>query len=305
MKVKKILITGGNGFIAKSLKEQLSSAENYQGKFLRWPYNIVSYNSSQLDLTDSKKVEKFITNRGYDIVIHGATYDAAPEFSDKNPNLVLEKNLRMFFNIARCSDHFGKMIYFGSGAEFNRENWTSKMKESYYNENVPIDQYGYSKYLMNKHSLESSNIYNLRLFGVFGEYDDWRYRFIPNACCKAVLGKPIKMRFNSVFDYLYIDDLAKVVKWFINNTPKYKNYNICTGECYSYKDLAEKIKRVSGKDLDIVVENDTGGYEYSGDNTRFCEESGIKFQNIDDSIKKIYNWYNQNNSIIDEKLFVY
>ena len=211
----------------------------------------------------------------------------------------------MFFNIARCSDHFGKMIYFGSGAEFNRENWTSKMKESYYNENVPIDQYGYSKYLMNKHSLESSNIYNLRLFGVFGEYDDWRYRFIPNACCKAVLGKPIKMRFNSVFDYLYIDDLVKVVKWFINNTPKYKNYNICTGECYSYKDLAEKIKRVSGKDLDIVVENDTGGYEYSGDNTRFCEESGIKFQDIDDSIKKIYNWYNQNNSIIDEKLFVY
>ena len=84
--------------------------------------------------------EKFIVNRGYDIVIHGATYDAAPEFSDKNPNLVLEKNLRMFFNIARCSDHFGKMIYFGSGAEFNRENWTSKMKESYYNENVPIDQ---------------------------------------------------------------------------------------------------------------------------------------------------------------------
>ena len=158
---------------------------------------------------------------------------------------------------------------------------------------------------MNKHSLKSSNIYNLRLFGVFGEDDDWRYRFIPNACCKAVLGKPIKMRFNSVFDYLYIDDLVKVVKWFINNTPKYKNYNICTGECYSYKDLAEKIKRVSGKDLDIVVENDTGGYEYSGDNTRFCEESGIKFQDIDDSIKKIYNWYNQNNSIIDEKLFVY
>ena len=34
------------------------------------------------------------------------------------------------------------------------------------------------------------------------------------------------MRFNSVFDYLYIDDLVKVVKWFINNTPKHKNYNI-------------------------------------------------------------------------------
>ena len=129
--IKKILITGGNGFIAKSLREQLSLAESYQGKFLRWNYDVVSYNRLELDLTDSKKVENLIANRGYDVVIHGATYDAAPEFSDKNPNLVLEKNLRMFFNIARCSDHFGKMIYFGSGAEFNRENWTSKMKESY------------------------------------------------------------------------------------------------------------------------------------------------------------------------------
>ena len=57
--IKKILITGGDGFIAKSLKEELSSAENFEGKFLRWPYDIVSYNSSKLDLTDSKKVEKF------------------------------------------------------------------------------------------------------------------------------------------------------------------------------------------------------------------------------------------------------
>ena len=102
-----------------------------------------------------------------------------------------------------------------------------------------------------------------------------------------------------------LEYVIHAIKWLINNTPKHKNYNICTGECYSYKDLAEKVREASGKDLDIVVENDTGGYEYSGDNTRFCEESGIKFQNIDDSIKKIYNWYSKNNNIIDEKHFVY
>ena len=256
-------------------------------------------------MLDSKKVYELFTKERFDIIIHGATYDAAPEFSDKNPNLVLEKNLRMFFNIARCSEFFEKMIYFGSGAEFNRENWVPKMSEDYFDEHIPTDQYGYSKYLMNKHSLKSSNIYNLRLFGVFGEYDDWRYRFISNACCKAVLDMPIKMRFNSVFDYLYIDDLAKAVKWVVGSEVKYKNYNICTGKSFSYLSLAEKIQEISGKKLEIIIENDTGEYEYSGDSSRFCSESGIKFTNIDKSLEKIYSWCEKNKDIINKKHFVY
>ena len=72
------------------------------------------------------------------------------------------------------------MIYFGSGAEFSRKNWIPKMEENYYDKFVPTDQYGFSKYVMNKITEKSDNIYNLRIFGLFGKYDDWRYRFIPN-----------------------------------------------------------------------------------------------------------------------------
>ena len=109
----------------------------------------------------------------------------------------------------------------------------------------------------------------------------------------------------SVHESIISHPLIKIINQEYKHLPnKSIKAIIATGPLTS-KDLAEKIKRVSGRDLDIVVENDTGGYENSGDNTRFCEESGIKFQNIDDSIKKIYNWYNQNSSIIDEKLFVY
>jgi GDP-L-fucose synthase len=36
--------------------------------------------------------------------------------------------MKMFFNIASCKDYFDKMIYFGSGAEFDPENWIPKMK---------------------------------------------------------------------------------------------------------------------------------------------------------------------------------
>jgi GDP-L-fucose synthase len=158
---------------------------------------------------------------------------------------------------------------------------------------------------MNKHARSSSNIYNLRLFGLFGKYDDWRYRFISNACCKAVLGMPISMRHNSVFDYLYIDDLTSTIDWAINNIPEHKDYNVCSGESISYMALANLIIEESGKKLEIIVEQDDTSYEYSGDNSRLIAEAGLVFTDIRSSIKKLYRTYLHNKSIISKELFVY
>ena len=239
---KKILVTGGNGFIARSLVEKLKNDDRY---------HVCSFNRESLDLLDARKVLDVIKEHKFDIVIHTATYDAAPRFSTKDPKQVLEQNIRMFFNIARCSQYFGKMLYFGSGAEFGRENWVPKMTEGYFDSFVPTDQYGFSKYVMSKHAEKSENIYNLRIFGVFGEFDDWRYRFISNACCKAVFDLPVVIKQNSLFDFLYIDDLIRATEWFMENKPKKHVYNICSGLAREWKTIAEEIIDISGKNLDI------------------------------------------------------
>jgi GDP-L-fucose synthase len=291
---KRILTTGGNSFIAKNIVDKLTHHE------------VVCLPREELNLLDTKKVCETIKNGRPDVVIHTATYDAAPEFSTKDPKLVLENNLKMFYNVARCSDYFGKMIYFGSGAEFGRENWVPKMSEDYFDKNVPTDQYGLSKYIMTKHTLLSDNIFNLRLFGLFGEYDDWRYRFLPIACCKAVLGLPITIRQNARFDYLYIGDLIKVVEWFIQNEPKHKVYNVCSGEVYDYVELANKVLKTCGKKLDIDVQIDGLRDEYSGNNSRIkAELNEISFMKIDDAIEKLYGWYQKNKKMIKKELFVY
>ena len=136
---KKILITGGNGFIAKSLCEDLSNSY-----FFPLQQSVFAPNREKLDLLDSSKVFQYLRDGQFDVVIHSATYDAVPRFSSKDPDMVLEKNLRMFFNIAKCKDYFGKMIFFGSGAEAGRENWVPKMSETYIKSKTPSDQYGYS-----------------------------------------------------------------------------------------------------------------------------------------------------------------
>ncbi len=285
----KILITGGNGFIAKNLFEQLNNE-----------YTVLTRNSQELNLLDFSKVVGFLKSNQYDVIIHAATYDAAPIYSAKDKSKVLEYNLKMFFNIVRCKDYFGKMIYFGSGSEFGRENWIPRMKEDYFDQHVPSDQYGFSKYIMTKYAQLNNNIYNLRLFGVFGKYDDWRTRFISNACCHAVLNLPVRINRNVFFDHLYIDDLVKIVKWFINNNPSRKVFNICTGDVYNFKTLAEKIIKISGKNLEIIIKNEGLGNEYSGDNALILNTlKDYKFAQIDESLQYLYNWYDSNKHIID------
>ena len=286
----KILITGGDGFIARSLSENFCS-----------DFSVVSANREMLDLTDSEKVSDYLKRNSFDIIIHAATYDAAPSFSTKDPNKVLENNLRMFFNIVRCKNHFGKMIYFGSGAEFSKDHWKPKMKEDYFDTHIPNDQYGLSKYIMSKHAMLSQNIYNLRLFGVFGKYDDWRYRFIPNICCQTLFDMPITINQNAIFDFLFIDDLLKIVKWFINNQPSRNIYNVCSGNTYEFMALAEKIIEISGKDIGIDLRTKGPGKEYSGDNSLLIQElKGFRFTPINQAIEGLYVWYNQHINLIDE-----
>lgn len=288
--MKKILITGGSGFIAKNLYEGLSS-----------DYSVTSVGRKELDLVDSLKVREFLKKKSFDVVIHSATYDAAPSCSTKDPSMVLENNLKMFFNIARCNDYFGKLIYFGSGAEFARDKWIPQMSEDYFDQHIPTDQYGFSKYIMNKYTLGSENIFNLRLFGVFGKYDDWRYRFIPSICCQAVLGQPIVINQNRRFDFLYINDLVKVVKWVIANHPKKKVYNVCSGKVYDFKTVAQKVSGLSESKLDIIVKKEGLGIEYSGDNSRLMQEmTGIQFWGLDDSVADLFNWYRENKHLLDK-----
>lgn len=278
--MKKILITGGNGFIGRNLKE------NLKGK-----YTIYSPNRYELDLLNQDEVERYLKDYEIDIVIHSAIQDTLGEksiFEDK----ALDRNLRMFFNIQRCSSLYDKMYYFGSGAEYDRENYIPNMNEKYFGKSIPKDPYGFSKYIMNTISEKSDNIYNLRLFGVFGKYEKYEHRFISNSIYKAIQGNDIIIRQNVYFDYLYIDDLCNIMEWFIENKPKYKSYNVCTNDSIDLISIARIIKQISNKEFDIKILNEGLNKEYTGDNSRLLDELGkYEFRDIENSVNDLYEYY--------------
>ena len=156
---------------------------------------------------------------------------------------------------------------------------------------------------MTKHAQLSDNIYNLRLFAVFGKYDDWRYRFISNVSSKAALGMPIHVKQDSLYDFLYIDDLIKVVEWFVENKPKKNVYNVCHGKPFAWRDIAEKVVKISSKDLEITVGG--SGKEYSGNNSLLLNEiKDLTLTPIDVSLRNMYEWYEENKHILKEEILL-
>lgn len=274
--VQKILITGGSGFIGRNLSESLRDG-----------YEVFAPPRQELNLLDENAVRNYLAQHHFDAVIHSATGRSNRQITE--PDL-FKKNCRMFFNFARNQNLFGRLLHFGSGAEFGIR--VPRMAESFFDTHVPADDYGFAKYIAAKYTETAQNIYNLRLFGVFGKYEAWEVRFISNAICRVLHGMPISIRQNVYFDYLYVDDLAKLVSWFLEHEPRYKTYNVCRGQTCDLVSLARMVAEVSGKTPEIRIQQDGLALEYSGDNTRMLTEmEGFQFCNTKDAIAELYAWY--------------
>ncbi|MDP3941918.1 MAG: NAD(P)-dependent oxidoreductase [bacterium] len=289
--MKKLLITGGNGFIGKNLVEQLHNE-----------YRIYAPSRLQLDLLDDVSVQKFLKTHRFDVIIHAAIHISnSKEVRDQEQ--ILKNNLRMFINLYNFRQCFGKMFYFGSGAEYDKTKMPPRVKEKFFGSFIPKDDYGFSKYICAQLTENSSNIYNLRLFGCFGKYEDWRKRFISNALCKAIFNTNITLVQNVYFDYLYINDLVRIVRWFIQaDKPTFRTYNVCTGQSIDLLTIAKKIVVQTKKPIVINVKKSGFKNEYTGDNKRLLKEiKRFSFTPIDTAITELFDWYRINRKLIDKK----
>ncbi len=294
MMTMRILITGGSGFIGRNLAEQLAPT-----------YEVSAPSSDELDLLNEQAVREYLDAHRFDVIVHAASTRSNRRLGA--PADMLDRNCRMFFNLVRNQSRFGKMIHFGSGAEYGRVQLPAQVREDYFDSRVPRDAYGFSKYICAKHIERSDRIVNLRLFGVFGAYEDYTVRFISNACCRALKGLPIVLRQDIVFDYLYIKDLVKLTMWFIENNARHKAYNVCSGRPVAISELARVVARVSaqisGRKPDVSVLAEGMGPKYSADNSRMLTEmGGYRFWDLEDSIRDLYAWYERNEEIDVEAL---
>lgn len=301
--MKKILLTGGSGFAGRNLLEYISKYT-----FKTDEYVIDAPSSKELNMLDEASVSDWLTGKAagsslnngesYDTVLHFAVYtDAADKTRDASK--MLEYNLLSFMIFYKYRKLYGRMFYTGSGAEFDKRADICSAKEDSLEAGehaVPTDQYGLMKYTIGRLIDESDNIYNLRIFGLFGKYE-YSFRFITQMCQDSIAGRQLKVNQNVYFDYLYIDDFCQMVCLLLEKYDlKYHSYNIVSGQRHSLLEICDMVNAAAqthGKEVKpVIVVNEGLNKEYTASGSRLHEElNGYSPLPLSIAVKKLYAHY--------------
>lgn len=277
--MKKIIILGAKGFIGKNLCQFFDNKEKYQ---------VFPLSRVEVDFTDLESLTSKIKDISPNYIIHSAV-------SLEN----FENNIRMFYALENVASLVDKIILIGSGAEYISARYKPVMKEDYFPQEpvYPVDIYTLSKYTISKllSTSNANNIYNLRVFGIYGPYEDFQRRLISNNLVRNLNNMPLQYNRNVAFDYLYIDDFLSAIDRFLSlEKPLQNTYNLCVGKAYKFKEIMETIADVVGIDYSNIILNDSSpsNYEYSGDPTLIENEIGkIEQTKLVDAITNLYSWY--------------
>lgn len=252
----KILITGANGYIGKSLYNALKDK-----------YDVTAVTRNSFDLTDAVAMSKFFkSQRSFDIVLHCAVAGAAnPKNMDWS---IADTNLTMYYNLLKFKQYYGKLIHFGSGAETH----------------LPDTPYGYSKKVIAKSILNQDNFYNIKIFGVFDE-NELDTRFIKANLKRYINKESIQIHQDKLMDFFYMQDLVSVIEYYMNEKDPPKEFDCAYNEFYSLKNIADIINTLDEYEVEINIEKE-GRAMYK---SNYRSILAVDLIGLEEGIKQVYD----------------
>jgi nucleoside-diphosphate-sugar epimerase len=253
----KILITGGNGYIAKSIHSYLYSK-----------HDITLITRNDIDLTHREEVKKYFQDKCFDIVIHTAVKGGSRLNPLESPEIVLT-NLLMYDNLMCCRDKFNKFIHFGSGAE-----------------DLANTPYGFSKYIINKLMKPDLKSVNVKIYAVFDE-NELDTRFIKSNIIRYINKEDIRIHQDKKMDFFYMKDLIFLIEWLINSPEDgfpIPEINCSYLEKHSLTQIAQIINSLENHKVNIVLESE----EHSSDYYALHPIMPFKLIGLEQGVKETY-----------------
>jgi nucleoside-diphosphate-sugar epimerase len=251
----KILITGGNGYIAKSIYSSLHPK-----------YNITTVGRKDFDLINWDQTNEWFTNKFFDIIIHTAI--SGGNRLGEDTDVVIRENLLMYRNLLSQQDKFTKFINLGSGAELNN----------------PTSPYGISKQAIADSIFTKPNFLNIRIFAVFDE-NELSTRYIKSNIQRYINYEDIIIHEDKQMDFFYMVDFITLVDYFISKEEWLYDEVDCTYmEKYKLTDIAKIINNLDNYKVGIKL-GTTTGKPYIG----FWRGLPIKIIGLKKGIQETYN----------------
>lgn len=306
--MKTILVTGGNGFLGKHLKEKFKKAKSF---------NIIYPSSKDVNLLRQDAVMDLFERERPDAVLHMAAICGGIGANKESPADFVHLNSKMTCNIFDAVLKYGTESLYTLGSvcsypkhcpvPFQEDDlWNGYPEET----NAP---YGTAKRLqlvmqqsfMQQYGLKGAHLIPVNMYGEHDHFDLEKSHVIP-----ALIRKFVEAKENSdpnvtcwgtgsaTREFLYAGDAAEAISYAVlSNFSSPEPINLGVGYDISIKDLATKISDIIGYEGDIIWDTTKpdGQPKRMLDVSRAEELLGFKAStSFDDGLRKTIEWYMYN-----------
>jgi dTDP-4-dehydrorhamnose reductase len=238
--MKKILVTGGNGQLGKSIRRIAGYYPNFGFTFT---------DIDELDLTDSEKVTAYLSGNATDYIINCAAYTAV-DLAEKQPEAAYRVNSgipALLGDIARNGDL--RIIHISTDYVYDGRFSVPHLEEE---TPAPKSVYALSKYEGDKALSSHDNAIIVRTSWLYSEFGN---NFMTNMLRLGMTKKELGVVFDQAGTPTYAMDLAKTLlaiiayseqNAFIPGIFNYSNEGVCT-----WYDFALEIMKHSRKDCHV------------------------------------------------------
>jgi GDP-L-fucose synthase len=305
---KKILVTGGAGFLGSFVVDDLIKNRKIPQEHIRVP------RSADMDLRIWENCVQVVND--IDIVVHLAGRGGGIGYNRKYPGLLFYDNILMNSQLMEAARREGVEKFVGIGTvcsypkyvpvPFREENlWDGYPEET-------NAAYGLSKKMMlvqsqayrQQYDFDSIHLLMINLYGPRDNFDPESSHVIPALIRKFV--DAVRNRQEEVVvwgtgkatrEFLYVEDAAEGIILAAEKYDKSDPVNLGSGSEISIKDLVELISELAGFDGEIRWDTSKpdGQPRRLLDVGRAKKEFGFKARvNLKEGLKKTIDWYEAN-----------
>jgi len=329
--MKKILITGGSGFIGTNLILYLIkrkniifnidkiSKESTPEKFKKIKKNYFFYKQ---DLLNEKKIKQLIFKIKPDIVINLAA-ESHVDRSIDSPKYFIINNILASFNLFKVlKDYYiinkKVKIFHISTDEVYGSNKRGEFSENcQYNPSSPYSASKGSSDLIANSFIETYKLPILILY-ISNNYGPFQFieKFIPKIIVNYINNKnlPIYGRGGNIREWIYVNDTCSAIYKAINKKALKGRFNIGSNTRYKniyiinsiIKILSKKIKIKSKSKIVFVKDRPGHDYRYAINSKKFRKIANWRSKMpLHKGLEKTINWYIENNKWVKYSLNKY